>query len=168
MEIPAPAISASAFSGSLLYALPALILYGPANPAAGRHPGCHVLPLGSIRGSPAWAAFRRPRGNAACRSPRLLALSPTSRSSSASGFYRAGRGPVVPTEAGGEFLARIEPVLAAVDEAEHCVREGGDLRGLLRMSMPTDIRSRSPCLSRSTSPASISDRRRRQLGRRRR
>ena len=26
---------------------------------------------------------------------------------------------VVPTEAGGEFLARIEPILAALDEAEH-------------------------------------------------
>ncbi|HEX4196690.1 MAG TPA: LysR family transcriptional regulator [Caulobacteraceae bacterium] len=46
---------------------------------------------------------------------------------------------VVPTEAGGEFLARIESVLAALDEAEHSVREGGELRGLLRMSMPTSF-----------------------------
>lgn len=46
---------------------------------------------------------------------------------------------VVPTEAGGEFLARIEPILAALEEAEHSVREGGDLRGLLRMSMPTSF-----------------------------
>jgi DNA-binding transcriptional LysR family regulator len=46
---------------------------------------------------------------------------------------------VVPTEAGTEFLARIEPILIALDEAEHCVREGGDLRGLLRMSMPNSI-----------------------------
>lgn len=46
---------------------------------------------------------------------------------------------VVPTEAGGEFLARIEPILAALDEAEHSVREGGELRGLLRMSMPTSF-----------------------------
>ena len=46
---------------------------------------------------------------------------------------------VVPTEAGGEFLARIEPILAALDEAENSVREGGDLRGLLRMSMPTSF-----------------------------
>jgi len=46
---------------------------------------------------------------------------------------------VVPTEAGGEFLARIEPILTALDEAEHSVREGGDLRGLLRMSMPTSF-----------------------------
>jgi DNA-binding transcriptional LysR family regulator len=44
---------------------------------------------------------------------------------------------VVPTEAGGEFLARIEPILAALDEAENS--EGGDLRGLLRMSMPTSF-----------------------------
>jgi len=46
---------------------------------------------------------------------------------------------VVPTEAGGEFLARVEPILAALDDAEHSVREGGELRGLLRMSMPTSF-----------------------------
>ena|ERR1700722_19058200 len=46
---------------------------------------------------------------------------------------------VVPTEVGGEFVARIEPILAALDEAEQSVREGGDLRGLLRMSMPTSF-----------------------------
>jgi DNA-binding transcriptional LysR family regulator len=46
---------------------------------------------------------------------------------------------VVPTEAGGEFLARIEPILAALDEAEHSIRENGELRGLLRMSMPTSF-----------------------------
>lgn len=46
---------------------------------------------------------------------------------------------VVPTEAGSEFLARVEPILAALDEAEFSVREGGELRGLLRMSMPTSV-----------------------------
>jgi DNA-binding transcriptional LysR family regulator len=46
---------------------------------------------------------------------------------------------VVPTEAGSEFLARIEPILAALDEAEQSVREGGELRGLLRMSMPASF-----------------------------
>lgn len=46
---------------------------------------------------------------------------------------------VVPTETGSEFLGRIEPILAALDEAEHSVREGGELRGLLRMSMPTSF-----------------------------
>jgi DNA-binding transcriptional LysR family regulator len=46
---------------------------------------------------------------------------------------------VAPTDAGSEFLARIEPILAALDEAEHSVREGGTLRGLLRMSMPTSF-----------------------------
>jgi DNA-binding transcriptional LysR family regulator len=56
---------------------------------------------------------------------------------------------VVPTEAGAEFLARTEPILAALDEAEHSVREGGELRGLLRMSMPTSfgIRDAIPRLS---------------------
>jgi DNA-binding transcriptional LysR family regulator len=46
---------------------------------------------------------------------------------------------VVPTEAGAEFLARIETILGALDEAEHSVRGGGDLRGLVRMSMPTSF-----------------------------
>ena len=46
---------------------------------------------------------------------------------------------VVPTDVGGEFLARIEPILANLDEAEQSVREGGELRGLLRMSMPTSF-----------------------------
>jgi DNA-binding transcriptional LysR family regulator len=56
---------------------------------------------------------------------------------------------VAPTEAGAEFLARMEPILAALDEAEHSVREGGELRGLLRMSMPTSfgIRDVIPRLS---------------------
>jgi DNA-binding transcriptional LysR family regulator len=56
---------------------------------------------------------------------------------------------VVPTEAGAEFLARMEPILAALDEAEHSVREGGELRGVLRMSMPTSfgIRTVIPRLS---------------------
>src|SRR3984957_12883029 len=46
---------------------------------------------------------------------------------------------VVPTEAGGEFLARIESIMGALDEAEYSVRGGGDLRGLVRMSMPTSF-----------------------------
>jgi DNA-binding transcriptional LysR family regulator len=46
---------------------------------------------------------------------------------------------VVPTEAGAEFLARIETILGALDEAEHSVRGGGDLRGLVRMSTPTSF-----------------------------
>ena len=56
---------------------------------------------------------------------------------------------VVPTEVGAEFLTRLEPILAALDEAEHSVREGGELRGLLRMSMPTSfgIRDVIPRLS---------------------
>ena len=55
---------------------------------------------------------------------------------------------VVPTEAGAEFLSRMEPILAALDEAEHSIREDGDLRGLLRMSMPTSfgLHTLIPCL----------------------
>ncbi len=50
---------------------------------------------------------------------------------------------VVPTEVGGDFLGRIEPILAALDEAEHSVRDGGELRGQIRMSMPTSFGIRS-------------------------
>ncbi len=46
---------------------------------------------------------------------------------------------VVPTEAGTEFLARLEPILSALDDAEHSVREGGELRGLVRMSMTASV-----------------------------
>jgi DNA-binding transcriptional LysR family regulator len=46
---------------------------------------------------------------------------------------------VVPTEAGVEFLARIDPILAALDEAENSVREGADFRGILRISTPTSF-----------------------------
>ncbi|MGZ9721272.1 LysR family transcriptional regulator [Rhizobium miluonense] len=46
---------------------------------------------------------------------------------------------VVPTEAGAEFLARIESILLALDDAEQSVREGGELRGLLRISTPTSF-----------------------------
>jgi DNA-binding transcriptional LysR family regulator len=46
---------------------------------------------------------------------------------------------VVPTEAGLEFLARIEPILAALEDAENSVRETGELRGLLRVAMPSTM-----------------------------
>ena len=50
---------------------------------------------------------------------------------------------VVPTEAGAEFLARIEAILGALDEAEHCVRGGEDLRGLVRISTTTSFALRT-------------------------
>jgi DNA-binding transcriptional LysR family regulator len=46
---------------------------------------------------------------------------------------------VVPTEAGLGFLARIEPILAALEDAENSVRETGELRGLLRIAMPSTM-----------------------------
>ncbi|NUT78694.1 LysR family transcriptional regulator [Pseudomonas sp. C1C7] len=46
---------------------------------------------------------------------------------------------VAPTEAGLEFLARMEPILAALDDAENSVRETGELRGVLRISMPSTM-----------------------------
>lgn len=50
---------------------------------------------------------------------------------------------VVLTDAGAQFLSRIDPILMALDEAEQSVRERGDLRGMLRMSMPSSVATRT-------------------------
>lgn len=39
------------------------------------------------------------------------------------------------TEAGLDYLARIEPILAALEEADHAVRGTGELRGMLRVGV---------------------------------
>jgi DNA-binding transcriptional LysR family regulator len=39
------------------------------------------------------------------------------------------------TEAGGEYLARVEPILIALEEADHSVRGTGELRGVLRIGL---------------------------------
>jgi DNA-binding transcriptional LysR family regulator len=46
---------------------------------------------------------------------------------------------VVPTETGTEFLTRVEAILDAAEDAQNLVREGGELRGLVRISMPSTI-----------------------------
>ena len=46
---------------------------------------------------------------------------------------------VTPTEAGLEFLARMEPIIAAIEDAENSVRETGELRGLLRVGMTSTM-----------------------------
>jgi DNA-binding transcriptional LysR family regulator len=46
---------------------------------------------------------------------------------------------VVTTEAGTEFLTRIEPILLALEEAEQSVREGCEFRGQLRLSTATSF-----------------------------
>src|SRR6202008_2127957 len=38
------------------------------------------------------------------------------------------------TEAGADYLARIEPILVALEEADHAVRGTGELRGRLRIA----------------------------------
>ncbi|RTM15364.1 MAG: LysR family transcriptional regulator [Bradyrhizobiaceae bacterium] len=49
-------------------------------------------------------------------------------------FSRTTRA-VTLTEAGADFLARIEPILSALDEAEYAVRGTGELRGILRVGI---------------------------------
>ena len=46
---------------------------------------------------------------------------------------------VVPSEAGAKYLARIEPILDALDDADQQLRGGGALRGILRVGMPTSV-----------------------------
>jgi len=56
-------------------------------------------------------------------------------------FTRTTRA-VVLTEAGSEYLARVEPLLDALDEANQAARGTGELRGVLRMALPTSIAAR--------------------------
>src|SRR5258706_13748999 len=53
-------------------------------------------------------------------------------------FIRTTRA-VTLTDAGSDFLARIEPVLAELDEAEHAARGTGELRGILRIGLGTNF-----------------------------
>jgi DNA-binding transcriptional LysR family regulator len=47
------------------------------------------------------------------------------------------------TEAGADYLARVEPILAALDEADHAIRGTGELRGLLRIALSTSFAVRT-------------------------
>jgi DNA-binding transcriptional LysR family regulator len=79
-------------------------------------------------------------------------------------FVRTTRA-VTLTDAGLEFLARIESVLAELDEAEHAARGTGELRGILRIGLATtfavrevisrlsDFMSRHPALRIGTDVA---------------
>jgi DNA-binding transcriptional LysR family regulator len=53
-------------------------------------------------------------------------------------FVRTTRA-VTLTDAGLDFLARIEPVLAELDDAEHDARGTGELRGILRIGLGTNF-----------------------------
>lgn len=46
------------------------------------------------------------------------------------------------TEAGEDYLARIEPILSALDEAEHAARGTGELTGRLRVGVATSFATR--------------------------
>jgi DNA-binding transcriptional LysR family regulator len=51
---------------------------------------------------------------------------------------RTTRG-VTLTEAGADYLARIEPLLAALEEADHAARGTGELRGTLRVALSVNF-----------------------------
>ena len=46
---------------------------------------------------------------------------------------------VTPTDAGERFLLRAEVILDAIDEARDSVREGSELRGVVRIGMPGSL-----------------------------
>jgi DNA-binding transcriptional LysR family regulator len=56
------------------------------------------------------------------------------------------------TEAGADYLARVEAILAALDEADHAARGTGELRGVLRIALSTSfaVRSVIPRIARFT------------------
>jgi DNA-binding transcriptional LysR family regulator len=56
------------------------------------------------------------------------------------------------TEAGADYLARVETILAALEEADHAARGTGELRGVLRIAMSTStaVRSVLPRMARFT------------------
>lgn len=56
-------------------------------------------------------------------------------------FVRTTRA-VTLTDTGLDFLARIEPLIAGLDEAEHAARGTGELRGSLRVSLGTSFAER--------------------------
>lgn len=43
------------------------------------------------------------------------------------------------TDAGADYLAKIEPILAALEEADHAVRGSGELRGALRVGLSSSF-----------------------------
>lgn len=53
-------------------------------------------------------------------------------------FTRTTRA-VTLTEAGSDYLARIEPILAALEEADHVARGSGELRGQLRVALSSSL-----------------------------
>jgi DNA-binding transcriptional LysR family regulator len=57
-------------------------------------------------------------------------------------FTRTTRA-VTLTEAGTDYLARVEAILASLDEADHAARGTGELRGILRIATSTSFAVRS-------------------------
>src|ERR1700744_4246888 len=53
-------------------------------------------------------------------------------------FMRSTRA-VTLTEPGADYLARVEAILAAMDEADHVARGTGELRGVLRVALSTSM-----------------------------
>jgi len=89
------------------------------------------------RGS--FSAAARERGVPQSTASRTIAA--LERDMAASLLVRTTRA-VTLTDTGADFLARIEPILADLEEAEHLARGTGELRGLLRVGIGTALAMR--------------------------
>ena len=86
-----------------------------------------------------FSAAGRERGVPQSTVSRMIAT--LEREMGASLLIRTTRA-VTLTDAGADFLARLEPILADLDEAEHTARGAGELRGQLRIALGTTIAAR--------------------------
>lgn len=59
------------------------------------------------------------------------------------------------TEAGADYLARSEMILAALDEADHAARGTDVLRGTLRVATSPSLAAGASCLGSRASPTNI-------------
>jgi len=91
-------------------------------------------------GSHVAGAFPPSAGKSACPNPSRT-IATLEREIGASLLVRTTRA-VTLTDAGVDFLTRIQPILANLDEAEQAARHSGELRGTLRIGIGTSLAAR--------------------------
>ena len=95
-----------------------------------------LRPFARVARKGSFSAAARERGVPQSTASRTIAA--LERDIGAALLVRTTRA-VTLTDAGSDFLARIEPILAALDEAEHAARGTGELRGMLRVAMGSSL-----------------------------
>src|ERR1700722_2220662 len=95
-------------------------------------------PFDCLCGSRDAAVSPPPLASLARHNPPSRAQLPPSSARSAHRCWPA-RPASSPTDAGADFLARVEAILADLEEAEHAARGSGELRGLLRVGIGSSL-----------------------------